>query len=160
MTNQEKVERIATLVQEHIGADHYKLLGLKTKKVVFPRGTINITRAKGEETSSIKSLEQLTRGQIGYFQNLNNPTNVDNLNSVEFINLIDDEIEGNKMIILVNQTKDSLGRIVVEKQGVIIRKYTDEEEKEYQARASQDEAAGMGYTSAEDLLKSFADGKF
>lgn len=130
------------------GAFAYKLLGLKVKKSVWPYGVKKIgpyNKPQTVTTPGPYSLEQMSKAQIGYFGNMNNLQSLDNLKNIRSYGVVNDPIKkDNWLLIMIERSKDSLGRIIETKNGVIFRPYTQEEEEEYQARLDEKEAAELG----------------
>lgn len=138
------------------GDQVYKILGLKTKVMTYDRKYKSVTPHTEVlyQRETEKSLSELSSAQIGYFGNLTNIRNVSNLDDVlPSFNVVDDPLDANnKMLFMATSEKDSLGRIRMTKYAVIFRRYTEEENAEYQARleAQAAEDLGVGYTS--DIL--------
>lgn len=139
-------EKIHSVLPE--GAIGYKLLGLKTKKEVYPNTVKVITaRTQAEKTDvTIKSTDELTRNQIGFFQNLNNLNSLDGLKNLvpNFDVAPEPTVEGASILLMLEVRKDSMGRTVYLKNGVVFRPYTEEEEAEYQAKLDQAAAEKLG----------------
>ena len=140
-----------------LGGDQvYKILGLKTKVLTYDRKYKSVTPRTEVlyQKETEKSLSELTSAQIGYFGNLTNIKALHNLDDVlPSFNVVDDPLDvNNKMLFMASNSKDSLGRIKITKYAVIFRRYTEEENAEYQARleAQAAEELGTGYNA--DLL--------
>lgn len=145
-----KANNLRESIEKVLGGDEiYKLLGVMTKKMVYDRGVKNIT-PKIKPTKTIKtdlSLDELTYSQKGFFGNLNNLKEIAYLERFnnKFVVLPDAKDKDAFILLMAAKTVDSLSRIVMEKTGVLFRRYTDEEKQAYQEQLAIEEAKQLGY---------------
>ena len=160
-----KANNLRETIEKVLGGDEiYKLLGVMTKKMVYDRGVKNVT-PKIKPAKTIKtdlSLDELTYSQKGFFGNLNNLKEISYLDRFnnKFVVLPDVKDESAFILIMASKTLDSLSRIVVEKTGVLFRRYTDEEKQKYKEQLELEEAKNLGYTPDDDIEDLYADSDF
>ena len=162
LTNDTSLLKIANGIREEmakvlpVGKIKYKLCGLKTKKSTWSYGATKTQNVKPATVSipEPKALNQMSDKQKAYFGNMNNLSKLDGLKNVKAFGVVKDPIvKENWMLILIEKTKDSLGRIIEIKNGIIFRPFTEEEEAEYQAKLDKEEAEELGMSEESyDLL--------
>lgn len=149
--NQDKATKITKLLNDFIKSESkvYKLLGLKYLREVYSLG--RFPKVEGNPRPVLKSVEELTRGQVGLFQNLNNLRDADLLDSFvnEFRIIPNGEnpkgIVGADTLLMAEERFDSLGRKVITRYQVYFREYTEQEEQEYLSRLAQADASSLGF---------------
>lgn len=152
-----KAENLRSKISEVIGEDtEYKLLGTKHLTITYKRGARSLHSVNEENRKSyMKAREELTQKEFGLFSNLNNLKNPDILDDyVNVFTIVPDEYDKTaKQILMMRQTTNSLGQIVLYKTAVILRKYTDEEKIELAQKEDNDRAIALGFGNSmlEDL---------
>ena len=149
--NKEKATNVAKILNDFIKSTNkvYKLLGLKYLREVYSLG--RFPKVEGNPKPVLKSVEELSKGQVGLFQNLNNLRDPDLLDSFvnEFRIIPNGEnpkgIAGADTLLMAEERYDSLGRKVITKYQVYFREYTEQEEQEYLSRLASADASSLGY---------------